>query len=77
MTGQGEGERGSARSRPWHYLLLVVPFVWQVALLPWANDVRLAPFGIPFAMLWQMGGIVVATAAIGLTYRIDRRRGGR
>ncbi len=77
MSGQGEGEGQGAPSRPWHYLLLVVPFVWQVVLLPWANDVRLAPFGIPFAMLWQMAGIVVATVAIGLTYRIDRRRSRR
>ena len=74
MTGQGKGEGRGAPSRPWHYLLLLVPFVWQVVLLPWANEVQLAPFGIPFAMLWQMAGIVVATVAIGLTFRIDRRR---
>ena len=74
MTGQGKGEGRGAPSRPWPYLLLVVPVVWQVVLLPWANEVQLAPFGLPFAMRWQMAGIVVATVAIGLTFRIDRRR---
>ena len=65
-----------APGRRWHYLLLLVPFAWQVGMLPVANEVRWSLAGIPFPMLWQMAGIVVATVAIGLTYHIDRRRAG-
>lgn len=65
------------QARPWRYLLLILPFVWQVAMLPWANGFRFAWHGIPFLMLWQMTGIVFATAAIGLLYWLDRRHAQR
>ncbi len=57
-----------------HRWLLLVPFVWQVALIPLVNDVPLQPFGLPFPMFWQMLGILVTTAVIGLVLSIDRRR---
>lgn len=63
-----------ASGRRWHYLLLLVPFAWQVGMLPVANAVRWSFAGIPFPMLWQMAGIVVATIAIGLTFHVDRKR---
>lgn len=52
-------------------LLLLLPFVWQLGLAPWANTVEWRPFGLPFAMAWQMAGIVFATLVIGMRYRID------
>lgn len=52
-------------------LLLILPFVWQLALAPWANGVTWAPFGLPFPMAWQMAGIVFATVVLWLRYRID------
>ena len=61
------------RLRP-HHLLLLAPFVWQLALAPAANGVAWAPIGLPFPMLWQMAGILVASVAIALVYRRDRAR---
>jgi len=58
-----------------HRWLLVLPFVWQVALVPAVNEVGLAPLHIPFPMLWQLLGIVFATLVIGLVFRLDRRAG--
>ena len=58
-----------------HRWLLVLPFVWQVALVPVVNEVGLAPLHIPFPMLWQLLGIVFATMVIGLVFRLDRRAG--
>ncbi|MET8468283.1 DUF3311 domain-containing protein [Streptomyces sp. NPDC006422] len=58
-----------------HRWLLVLPFVWQVGLVPVVNDVRLAPLNIPFPMLWQMLGVLASTAVIALVFRLDRRAG--
>ncbi|MFI5658315.1 DUF3311 domain-containing protein [Streptomyces sp. NPDC051684] len=58
-----------------HRWLLVLPFVWQVALVPVVNDVRVAPLNIPFPMLWQMLGVLASTAVIALVFRLDRRAG--
>ena len=56
-----------------HRWLLLVPFVWQVALVPWANGVRLRPLGLPFPMAWQMAGVALTTVVIGLVLALDRR----
>jgi hypothetical protein len=65
----------SAARRRHHRWLLLVPFVWQVALVPWANGVRLHPLGLPFPMAWQMAGVVLTTAVVGLVLVLDRRAG--
>ena len=62
------------QSRRWHLALLVLPFVWQVALAPWANGVAARPFALPFAMAWQMAGVIFASVIISIVYLIDRRR---
>jgi hypothetical protein len=36
------------------------------------NDVRWQPWGLPFAMVWQMAGILVTSLIIGTVYRLDR-----
>ena len=56
-----------------HRWLLLLPFVWQIALIPVVNDLPLRPFGLPFPMFWQMLGILVTTAVIGIVLRLDRR----
>lgn len=58
-----------------HRWLLVLPFVWQLALVPVVNDVSWTPLSIPFPMLWQMAGVVLATVVIGVVFRADRRAG--
>ena len=62
-----------AAPRRHHRWLLLIPFVWQVALGPWANGVQLRPLGLPFPMAWQMAGVVLTTAVIGLVLVLDRR----
>jgi hypothetical protein len=57
-----------------HRWLLLLPFVWQVALIPVVNDVPLRPLSLPFPMFWQMLGILVTTGVIGLVMSIDRRQ---
>jgi hypothetical protein len=56
-----------------HYWLFAVPFVWQLGLAPYVNDVVIPGCPIPFPMLWQMIGVVLASAIIALVFRIDRR----
>jgi hypothetical protein len=56
-----------------HRLLLLVPFIWQVGCVPLVNDVTLRPFGLPFPMVWQMAGVLVATLCIALVRRFDIR----
>ncbi|HEX4251538.1 MAG TPA: DUF3311 domain-containing protein [Pseudonocardia sp.] len=58
-----------------HRWLLVVPFVWQVGLVPVVNDVDLAPLHIPFPMCWQLLGIVVTSVVVAVVFRLDRRAG--
>jgi uncharacterized membrane protein len=55
--------------------LLVLPFVWQIALVPLVNDIAWRPFGLPFPMVWQMAGIVFATLVIALVHTLDKRAG--
>jgi len=56
-----------------HRWLLLLPFLWQVALVPLVDDVALRPFGLPFPMAWQMAGILFTTAVVGIVFAIDRR----
>lgn len=58
-----------------HRLLLVLPFVWQVGLIPVVNDIPYAPWHIPFPMLWQMLGVVFTSLVIALVFRLDKRAG--
>lgn len=58
-----------------HRWLLVLPFVWQVGLVPVVNDVDIAPLHVPFPMLWQLLGIVVTSIVIAVVFRLDRRAG--
>jgi len=67
------GASGSPRRSRTHYWLLVVPFVWQLALAPYVNDVVIRGCPIPFPMLWQMLGIVLASVTIAVVFRIDQR----
>lgn len=62
------------RSRA-HRWLLLLPFVWQVALVPVVNNVPLRPLNLPFPMVWQMLGIVLTSVLIGIVFRLDRRAG--
>jgi hypothetical protein len=62
------------RSRA-HRWLLLLPFVWQVGLVPAVNNVPLRPLNLPFPMVWQLLGIVLTSVIIGVVFRLDRRAG--
>ena len=55
-----------------HHALMLLPFIWHLALAPIINDVPWQPWGLPFAMVWQMAGILVTSLIIGIVYRLDR-----
>jgi hypothetical protein len=68
------GEEPEQRKRGYaHRWLLLLPFIWQIGLVPFANDVQVRVVGLPFPMVWQMAGVLVATLCIALVFRIDRR----
>ena len=60
-----------------HRWLLLLPFVWQAGLAPFVNGVTMKPFHLPFAMVWQMAGIVFATLVIAGVRRLDARHDAR
>lgn len=64
-----------SRHRRWYRLLLLVPFVWCIAAVPWAGAVPYAFGHVPFLLVWMVAGVIVGSAAIGAVYAIDRRRG--
>lgn len=55
-----------------HHALLALPFVWHLGLAPWVNDISWQPLGLPFPMVWQMGGILLTSLIIGIVYRLDQ-----
>jgi hypothetical protein len=73
-----EGEAPDTLRRSYrHRWLLLLPFIWQIGLAPMANDVAARPLGLPFPMVWQMLGILVATAVIAIVFSIDRKQESR
>ena len=58
-----------------HRWLLLLPFVWQALLAPAVNDIAWRPLGMPFAMAWQMAGIVFASVVIAIVFRLDAAAG--
>ncbi|WBX84163.1 DUF3311 domain-containing protein [Sphingosinicella microcystinivorans] len=69
----GDIQFGKVRRRRYYRLLLLLPFVWQVGLAYAVNDISARPLGLPFPMVWQMLGILVASGTIAIVYAIDKR----
>ena len=63
------------KTRRWHRLLLLLPFAWQIAMVPLVNDIVWRPFSLPFPMVWQMAGVVIASLCIAIVYRLDKLAG--
>lgn len=66
-------EQSQSRSLA-HRWLLLIPFLWQVAMVPFINDITWRPLSLPFAMAWQMVGVLVTSAVIGIVFLIDRKQ---
>lgn len=56
-----------------HRWLLLIPFIWQVGGTPLVNTAAVRVFSLPLPMLWQMCGILVASATIGFVFARDER----
>jgi hypothetical protein len=61
--------------RRWYRLLLVLPFLWCIAAVPWAGHVPYAFGHVPFLLVWMVAGVLIGSAAIGLVYLLDARHG--
>ncbi|KQX25094.1 hypothetical protein ASD39_13560 [Sphingomonas sp. Root50] len=59
-----------------HRWLLLLPFLWQIAAVPFVNDVAWRPLSLPFPMMWQLVGIVITTIVIATVFRLDERLEG-
>lgn len=58
-----------------HLWLLILPFVWQLGMAPFINDVSYKPLGLPFPMAWQMAGVILSTVLFAIVFELDRRAG--
>lgn len=56
-----------------HRWLLVIPFLWQVGMVPLVNDIQWRPLALPFPMVWQMAGIILTSVIIAIVFSIDER----
>ena len=54
-------------------ILTLIPFVWTIAMVPFANKVYPIVFGLPFLAFWFVAGIFVAFACLQIIYLIDSR----
>lgn len=63
------------RRRRWHWIGLLIPYLWDVAAIPWVNRVDYEPLGLPFLFVWMLVGIVVISGCIAVVFAIDRRWG--
>ena len=57
--------------KPVRILLTVLPFIWTIGLIPFANRVEPKILGLPFLAFWMSLGIYVTFACIFLLNRID------
>lgn len=64
----------STVKRPYLWLLCL-PFIWQLAAVPWANGIHYTPLGLPFPMVWQMLGVVFYSGVFAFIFHLDRRAG--
>jgi len=53
--------------------LTLIPFVWTIAMVPFANKVHPIVFGLPFLAFWFVAGIFVAFVCLQIIYWIDSR----
>lgn len=69
LSGNRTGAQGLA-----HRWLLIIPFLWQVGMVPFVNEIAWRPLSLPFPMVWQMAGVLITSVVIAIVFSIDRRR---
>ena len=55
-------------------ILTVVPFVYMIGMVPFANRVHPIVLGLPFLAFWLTLGIYVCFVCIWLLYHYDERK---
>ena len=67
----------SPRTASWklygHRWLLLIPFIWQIGCAPFVNSASVRVFSLPLPLVWQMTGILIASALIALVFMLDER----
>jgi len=54
-------------------ILTLIPFVWTIGMVPFANKVYPIVFGLPFLAFWFVAGIFLAFICLYIIYYIDSR----
>ncbi|WP_312420296.1 DUF3311 domain-containing protein [Anaerospora hongkongensis] len=57
-------------------LLTLIPFIWSIGLLPFANRVKPLVMGLPFLAFWLVAGIIIAFLCIKALYTLDSKNNG-
>jgi ABC-type glucose/galactose transport system permease subunit len=52
-------------------LLTLIPFLWTIGAIPFANRARPLVFGLPLLMVWIIAGTLVAFGCLMALYKID------
>jgi hypothetical protein len=55
-------------------LLTLIPFIWTIGLLPFANRVKPLVLGLPFLAFWLVAGIIIAFLCIKALYSLDSKK---
>jgi len=53
--------------------LTLVPFLWTIGGIPFANRATPSPFGLPLLMVWIIAGTLVAFVCLMALYHIDTK----
>ena len=56
---------------PVKVILTLIPFIWSIGMIPFANRVKPFVLGLPFLAFWFIAGIVVVFVCISILYKMD------
>lgn len=56
---------------PVKVILTLIPFIWSIGMIPFANRVKPFVLGLPFLAFWFVAGIAVVFVCISILYKID------
>lgn len=54
-------------------ILTLIPFIWTIGMVPFANKVHPIILGLPFLAFWFVAGIFLAFVCLYIIYYIDSR----
>lgn len=58
------------------FILFIIPFIGQLALLPFVNRIQPILFGLPFFHFWLALWIVVTPVITVAVYKLEKKNGG-